>query len=62
VPGRLRARGKPVAEVTPQRPEPRLELVRLALPPGGGRRAESLGDGAAAAPAVVELLAKAGVL
>jgi electron transfer flavoprotein beta subunit len=62
VPGRLRARGKPVTEVTPQRPEPRLELVRLALPPGGGRRAESLGEGAAAAPAVVEVLAKAGVL
>jgi hypothetical protein len=48
--------------VTPQRPEPRLELVRLAVPAGQGRRAESLGNGAAAAPAVVDVLARAGVL
>jgi electron transfer flavoprotein beta subunit len=62
VPGRMRARGKPVAEVTPPRPEPRLELVRLAVPEGQGRRAESLGAGADAAPAVVDVLAKAGLL
>lgn len=62
VPGRLRARGKPVYVVAPIRPEPRLELVRLAVPAGQGRRAESLGAGAAAAPAVVEVLLKAGVL
>jgi electron transfer flavoprotein beta subunit len=62
VPGRMRARGKPVAEVSPQRPEPRLELVRLAVPEGQGRRAESLGAGASAAPAVVDVLAKAGLL
>jgi electron transfer flavoprotein beta subunit len=62
VPGRMRARSKPVTAVDPQRPEPRLELVRLALPAGGGRRAESLGSGAAAAPAIVDVLAKAGVL
>jgi electron transfer flavoprotein beta subunit len=62
VPGRMRARGKPVAEVTPQRPEPRLELVRLAVPQGQGRRAESLGNGVAAAPRVVDVLEKAGVL
>ncbi len=62
VPGRMRARSKPVAVTTPPRPAPRLELVRLAVPAGQGRRAESLGSGAAAAPAVVELLRKAGVL
>src|SRR5438067_1993911 len=62
VPGRMRARSKPVAVLTPQRAEPRLELVRLAVPAGQGRRAESLGSGAAAAPSVVELLRKAGVL
>jgi electron transfer flavoprotein beta subunit len=62
VPGRMRARTKPVAVVTPERPAPRLELVRLAVPAGQGRRAESLGSGAAAAPAVVEVLQKAGVL
>jgi electron transfer flavoprotein beta subunit len=62
VPGRMRARTKPVAVTTPSRPAPRLELVRLAVPAGQGRRAESLGSGAAAAPAVVEVLRKAGVL
>jgi electron transfer flavoprotein beta subunit len=62
VPGKMRARSKPVAVTTPPRPAPRLELVRLAVPSGQGRRAESLGTGAAAAPAVVEMLQKAGVL
>src|SRR4051812_15189953 len=52
VPGRMRARSKPVAVVTPQRPDPHLELVRLAVPAGQGRRAESLGRGASAATAV----------
>src|SRR5436305_13832125 len=51
VPGRMRARSKPVAVQTPQRPEPHLELVKLAVPAGQGRRAESLGRGAAAGPA-----------
>jgi electron transfer flavoprotein beta subunit len=62
VPGKMRARTKPVAVSTPTRPEPRVELVRLAVPAGQGRRAESLGSGPAAAPAVVDMLQKAGVL
>jgi electron transfer flavoprotein beta subunit len=62
VPGKMRARNKPVAVSTPSRPAPRLELVSLAVPAGQGRRAESLGTGAAAAPAVVEVLRKAGLL
>jgi electron transfer flavoprotein beta subunit len=62
VPGRMRARTKRVAVLTPQRPAPRLELVSLAVPAGQGRRAESLGAGPSAAPAVVEMLARAGVL
>jgi electron transfer flavoprotein beta subunit len=62
VPGRMRARSKPVAVTTPARPEPRLELVRLVVPAGQGRRAEVLGTGPSAAPAVVEVLRKAGVL
>ena len=62
VPGRMRARSKPVTTVNPQRPELRLELVRLAVPAGQGRRAESLGSGAAAATALVDVLAQAGVL
>lgn len=62
VPGRMRAGRKPVAVSTPSRPDPRLELVRLVVPAGQGRSAEVLGSGAAAAPAVVEMLRKAGVL
>jgi hypothetical protein len=37
-------------------------MVQLAVPAGQGRRAESLGAGPSAAPAVVEMLRKAGVL
>ncbi len=62
VPGRMRARTKPVAMSTPPRPAPHLELVKLALPAGHGRRAESLGNGAEAAPAVIDMLRLAGVL
>ena len=62
VPGRMRARSKPVAVSTPARPQARLEMVRLLVPAGQGRRAEVLGTGAAAAPAVVEVLRRAGVL
>ena len=62
VPGRMRARSKQVTELDPQRPEPRLELVKLAVPAGQGRRAESLGAGAAAAAAVVDVLERAGLV
>ncbi len=62
VPGKMRARSKPVTVLTPRRPAPRLEMVKLSVPAGQGRRAESLGSGAAAAGAVVDVLAKAGVL
>ncbi|HEV2033659.1 MAG TPA: electron transfer flavoprotein subunit beta/FixA family protein [Candidatus Dormibacteraeota bacterium] len=62
VPGRLRAAKKPVATSTPARQEPRLEMIRLVVPPGKGRRAEVLGNGAAAAPAVVDMMRKIGVV
>jgi electron transfer flavoprotein beta subunit len=62
VPGKMRARSKPVAVSAPARPAPRLEMVRLAVPAGQGRRAESLGTGPAAAPAVVDLLQKVGLV
>ncbi len=62
VPGKMRARSKPVAVSSPTRQTARLDLVSLAVPAGQGRRAESLGSGATAAPAVVEMLRKAGVL
>jgi electron transfer flavoprotein beta subunit len=62
VPGRMRAAKKPIAASAPARPEPRLEMARLVVPPGKGRRAEVLGNGAAAAPAVVDMMRKIGVV
>jgi electron transfer flavoprotein beta subunit len=62
VPGRLRARRKPIDARTPTLPPARLETVRLALPAGQGKQAEVLGEGAEAAPALVEVLRTAGVL
>jgi electron transfer flavoprotein beta subunit len=62
VPGRLRAKRKPVAASTPSRPDPQLEMVRLVLPEGSAKQAQVLGRGADAAPAVVEVLQELGVL
>jgi electron transfer flavoprotein beta subunit len=62
VPGRLRAKRKPVAASTPPRPASRLEMVKLLLPPGSGKQVEILGHGADAAPAVVAKLEEIGVL
>jgi electron transfer flavoprotein beta subunit len=62
VPGRLRAKRKPVAATTPARPDSRLEMVKLALPPGSGKQAQVLGDGADAAPAVVGVLHELGLV
>jgi electron transfer flavoprotein beta subunit len=62
VPGRLRAKRKPLEASNPARPEPRLEMVRLKLPEGSGKQVQVLGEGAGAAPAVVEVLSELGVL
>jgi electron transfer flavoprotein beta subunit len=62
VPGRLRAKRKPLDASTPARPEPNLEMVKLTLPPGSGKQAEVLGDGAGAAPAVVGVLHELGLV
>jgi electron transfer flavoprotein beta subunit len=62
VPGRLRAKSKPIAVSTPVRPAPRLEKVKLVVPEGRGKEAELLGNGPAAAPRVVEVLAEIGVV
>jgi electron transfer flavoprotein beta subunit len=61
VPGRLRAKSKPLAVSEPARLEQRLEKLRLVVPPGQGKQAEILGEGPAAAPKVVELLQSLGV-
>ena len=62
VPGRLRAKRKPLEATSPARPEPRLEMVRLMLPPGSGKQVEVLGNGAEAAPAVVGVLRELGLV
>jgi electron transfer flavoprotein beta subunit len=61
VPAKLRARQKPIERSTPERPQARLEKVRLLIPPGQGKRAEILGRGPDAAPAVVDVMRELGV-
>jgi electron transfer flavoprotein beta subunit len=61
VPGRLRAKSKPLAVLEPARPDSRLEKLQLVLPEGQGKTAEILGEGPAAAPRVVEVMQQLGV-
>jgi len=62
VPGRMRAKRKPLAASEPPRAQPRLEMVRLLLPEGSSKQAEVLGHGPDAAPRVVEILTEIGVI
>lgn len=62
VPGRIRAKSRPVAAANPVRPAQRLELIRLVVPESAARQATVLGRGPEAAVAVVEMLQGAGVL
>ncbi|MGH2835433.1 MAG: electron transfer flavoprotein subunit beta/FixA family protein [Solirubrobacteraceae bacterium] len=62
VPGRLRAKRKPLESSRPQRPASQLEMAKLVLPPDAGKQVQVLGNGAEAAPAVVAVLAELGVL
>jgi electron transfer flavoprotein beta subunit len=62
VPGRMRAKRKPVAASEPARGEVRLPMVRLVLPESSSKQAEVLGHGAEAAPRVVEILTEIGVM
>jgi len=61
VPAKLRARQKQVERIEPERPEPRLEKLRLVVPAGQGKQAEILGQGPEAAPAVVGVMRDLGV-
>ncbi len=47
--------------LTHMRPGQKLEKLRLVVPEGQGKQAEVLGEGAAAAPRVVEVLQSLGV-
>ncbi|MBW2493389.1 MAG: electron transfer flavoprotein subunit beta/FixA family protein [Deltaproteobacteria bacterium] len=62
VPGRLRAKKKPIDRKTPEARAAALERLRLKLPPGEDKPTEILGHGPEAAPAVVELLRQIGVI
>jgi len=62
VPGRMRAKRKPLAASEPARADARLAMVRLVLPPGSSKQAEVLGHGPEAAPRVVEILQEIGVM
>jgi electron transfer flavoprotein beta subunit len=61
VPGRLRAKQKPLDRRAVSPPLPQLEKLRLVVPEGQGKEAEILGEGAQAAPRVVEVLQALGV-
>ena len=61
VPGRLRAKQKPLARAAVSAPTPQLEKLRLIVPEGQGKQAEILGEGADAAPRVVVVLHEIGV-
>jgi electron transfer flavoprotein beta subunit len=62
VPGRLRAKRKPLDKVSPEPTAPRLEMLRLRVPDTEGKQVTVLGKGADAAPAVVELMRELGVV
>ena len=61
VPGRLRAKQKPLARTAVSPSESQLEKLRLVVPEGQGKQAEILGEGAQAAPRVVAVLQEIGV-
>jgi electron transfer flavoprotein beta subunit len=62
VPGRLRAKRRPIETLTPEHGADRLEMVRLRIPPQSGKQVRILGHGAQAAPAVADVLAELGLL
>ena len=62
VPGRIRAKKKPIERLTPERPAPRLEKTRLVVPATEAKQATVLGTGPEAAPAVVEIFKQIGVI
>jgi electron transfer flavoprotein beta subunit len=62
VPAKLRANRKPVDARPDERPASQLEKLRLVVPEGFGKQAEVLGSGTDAAPAVVEVLQKLGLV
>ncbi|MHB0928867.1 MAG: electron transfer flavoprotein subunit beta/FixA family protein [Candidatus Nanopelagicales bacterium] len=62
VPGRIKARKKPIETSTPAKPASKLEKLKLIVPPNQKTGATVLGHGAAAAPAAVAMMEEIGVL
>jgi electron transfer flavoprotein beta subunit len=62
LPGRLRAKRAEIAVLRPQWQAEGLRKQRLRVPAGSARRAELLGHGAAAVPALLAVLGEFGVL
>lgn len=62
VPGRIKARKKPVDTQTPSKPSAKVEKVKLIVPPNQKTGAKVLGEGAAGAPAAVAVMEEIGVL
>jgi electron transfer flavoprotein beta subunit len=62
MPGRLKAKKKPVEAVELSPPENDLRKTRLRLPQGQDKKVEILGEGVDAVPAAVERLRAIGVV
>jgi electron transfer flavoprotein beta subunit len=62
VPGRMRAKRKPLETRTPTVSGAGVEKVRLVVPEGQGKQTQILGHGPDAASAVVEVLQQAGLI
>lgn len=56
VPGRLRAKKKPLETSTPQKNGGGLEMVKLVTPPEQSKSAEVLGQGTAVVPKIIDIL------
>ncbi|HEX9926042.1 MAG TPA: hypothetical protein VGD99_25525, partial [Anaerolineae bacterium] len=62
LPGRLKAKKKAIPHLGPERTEDGLKKIRLKVPKEQAGGAEILGEGPQAAPKIVEILKKVGVL
>ena len=62
LPGRLRAKRATIETVEPSQRPDGLRMERLRVPAGAGKKAQVLGTGTGAVPALVSLLDELGVL
>jgi electron transfer flavoprotein beta subunit len=62
LPGRLKAKKKPLARLQPGRREAGLEMVRLRVPSEAAHQVVVLGEGPAAAPGALEVFKRLGVM